>query len=193
MCSHSQYLVKYTEKLSGKVKLVSIYSHVFFFINQKLLWTLNYLVCVVPVDCLFPHQTRVPRWGWGVAFVCCIDMTWHETHHKRSDSNACRITLPILVIPKLSYINIQWYLLIQTSFDLNTSQSEHIWRTIFVLQSERGLPIQTQTHAAADAIFPPIGQSRLHFVVNTSLFVVLDIFACFLEISPHYGSQESEK
>ena len=30
VCSHSQHLVKYTEKLSGKVKLVSIYIHRYF-------------------------------------------------------------------------------------------------------------------------------------------------------------------
>ena len=46
---------------------------------------------------------------------------------------------------------IQWYLSIQTLFDSNTSQSEHIWRTNFDLQSERGLTIRTQKHVAADA------------------------------------------
>ena len=68
-------------------------------------------------------------------------------------------------------IYIQWYLFIRTPFDSNNSQSEHIWRTNFDLQCERGLSIQTQKHVAADATFPPVCRSRLHFsAVNTSLY-----------------------
>ena len=66
---------------------------------------------------------------------------------------------------------IQWYLLILTPCDSNTSQSKHIWRTNFDLQSKRGLSIRTQTHVTADAAFPPVGWSCLHFsTVNTSLY-----------------------
>ena len=46
---------------------------------------------------------------------------------------------------------IQWYLLIRTHFDSTTSQSEHICRTNFDLQSDRSLTIRPQKHVAADA------------------------------------------
>ena len=66
--------------------------------------------------------------------------------------------------------HIQWYLLIRTPLDSDTSQSEHIWRINFDLQSKFGLSIWTQKHVAADPTFPPVGRSCLHvFAMNTSL------------------------
>ena len=61
----------------------------------------------------------------------------------------------------LSHFHIQWCLLIRTPFESNTSQSEHILRTNFDLQSECALSIRTQKHVAADATFPPVLLTRL--------------------------------
>ena len=79
--------------------------------------------------------------------------------------------------------NIQWYLLIGTPFDSNTSQFEHIWLANFDLQSEHGLSFRTQTQEVADAVFPPVSRSCLRFSdVNTSLYC--DSWTAFKSLWP---------
>ena len=71
-----------------------------------------------------------------------------DSHHMKAGMVCVKNYLLILLVYiDTIYLNttvLQWYLLIRTPFDSNTSQFEHIWRTNFDLQSKRGLSIRTQ-------------------------------------------------